>query len=199
MVGTLQHCPKLEIRFANASALPQSALLWSTLSTFANDTQTLIEALSTSPKNKDDLLRRLTAAKSALFVMQAFPSPSSVGPTVQAVFDPHIGRQLQMSTPIRVIEPPSIEDTHKALSSFLDGLEQVAHLAGCTKLATWKVSADTVEFCSVADPRVGRWPASSMVFWSNVRCSLCSVFDTGSLRLLLSFFVPDQLFLVDPL
>jgi len=76
--------------------------------------------------------------------MQAFPSPASVDTSIQDVFDPHIGRQLQMSTPIRVIDPPPMEDTFKAFSSLLDGMEQVAHLAGCNKLATWKVRADVL-------------------------------------------------------
>jgi len=67
--------------------------------------------------------------------------PSDVEPDslAQLAFDPYIGRRLQMATPIRVVRPPTFEQTCKSLNHFLDGLHEIGILETVDNLTTWEV------------------------------------------------------------
>ena len=67
-----------------------------------------------------------------------FPTPAPFSAATLA-FDPYVGRTLQMATPIRVVAPPSFEDTCMAVERFLDGLFETSVLASSDHLTTWQV------------------------------------------------------------
>lgn len=81
-------------------------------------------------------------ARDHLAQVQNTPVPEC-GPNSPAhlAFDPYIGRQLQMATPIRVISPPSFEQTCQTVEHYLNGLEELGLLASVPKISTWKVIA----------------------------------------------------------
>ncbi|KAF5318081.1 hypothetical protein D9619_012186 [Psilocybe cf. subviscida] len=92
------------------------------------------------------MLRFQTAileARDHLAQVQDTPAPEC-GPNSPAhlAFDPYIGRQLQMATPIRVISPPSFEQTCQTVAHYLDGLEELGLLASVPKISTWKIAGN---------------------------------------------------------
>ncbi|KAF9032977.1 Mak10 subunit, NatC N-terminal acetyltransferase-domain-containing protein [Panaeolus papilionaceus] len=105
--------------------------------------KTLVELFSTD-LNKDiqQYQRYLQEARIHLQVMEAFPSkPCSASSPAHRAFDPYIGRQLNMSTPIRVIEPPDLSQTIKFLQGFLENLDETSQLAPVSDLTTWEMVA----------------------------------------------------------
>lgn len=81
-------------------------------------------------------------ARDHLVQVQDTPVPEcDLNSPAHLAFDPYIGRQLQMATPIRVIVPPSFEQTCQTVAHYLDGLEELGLLASVPKISTWKVNA----------------------------------------------------------
>jgi len=79
-------------------------------------------------------------AKDSLQTIRATPSPEfSPDSHAQLAFDPYIGRRLQMATPIRVITPPSFQETCKFFGYFLDGLYEIGLLETVDQITTWEV------------------------------------------------------------
>ncbi|KAF8959765.1 Mak10 subunit, NatC N-terminal acetyltransferase-domain-containing protein [Flammula alnicola] len=103
--------------------------------------KTLIQVMSTDPtKDRFEFQKLVFVAKDYLHTVEANPT-IDIGPDspAQLAFDPYIGRRLQMATPIRVVPPPSFDQTCKILNYFLDGLYEVGLLETVDDLSTWEV------------------------------------------------------------
>ena len=84
------------------------------------------------------------SAHEQLLVIQTYSPECSPGSPAQLAFDPHIGRRLQMFTPIRVILPPDLQKTCDAIRRLLDGVDEISLLKDTNELITWEVS---FKFC----------------------------------------------------
>ena len=80
------------------------------------------------------------SAREQLLVIQTYSPECSPESPAQLAFDPHIGRRLQMFTPMRVIPPPDFQKTCKAIRMFLDGVDEINLLKDRNELVTWEVS-----------------------------------------------------------
>ena len=94
-----------------------------------------------TPRHHHEFIQLIVLARDHLHAMKSGPSPPDPSPSslVPLAFDPHVGRQLQMATPIRIVTPPPFEDTCKAMERFLDGLFDVCLLSSSEQLSTWQV------------------------------------------------------------
>ncbi|KDR82005.1 hypothetical protein GALMADRAFT_221894 [Galerina marginata CBS 339.88] len=102
--------------------------------------KTMLQIMSTDPtKDRYEFQNLVFMAKDHLHTVQANP-PLDQGPETLAhlAFDPYIGRRLQMATPIRIVPPPSFQDTCKTLNHFLDGLYEIGLLETVDQLTTWE-------------------------------------------------------------
>jgi hypothetical protein len=98
--------------------------------------------MNTDPsQNRLEFQNLVILAKEHLHLTQANPPPD-LGPDslAQLAFDPCIGRRLQMATPIRIVPPPTFQQTCKTLGRFLDGLYEIGILETVDELTTWEVS-----------------------------------------------------------
>lgn len=97
--------------------------------------------MSTEPtKDRFEFQRLVFSAKEHLAAVAASPPiECGDGSPAALAFDPYIGRRLQTATPIRVIPPPSFEQTCKTVGEFLDGLQEVGLLETVEDLSTWQV------------------------------------------------------------
>ncbi|KAF8172074.1 Mak10 subunit, NatC N-terminal acetyltransferase-domain-containing protein [Pholiota molesta] len=106
--------------------------------------KSLLQVMSTEPtKDRFEFQRLVFSAKEHLAAVEASP-PIECGDDSPAAlaFDPYIGRRLQTATPIRVIPPPSFEQTCKKVGQFLDGLQEVGLLETVEDLSTWQAVGD---------------------------------------------------------
>ena len=79
------------------------------------------------------------SAREQLLVIQTYSPECSPGSPAQLAFDPHIGRRLQIFTPIRVIPPPDLQKTCDTIRRLLDGFDEVSLLKDTNQLITWEV------------------------------------------------------------
>ena len=79
------------------------------------------------------------SAREQLLVIQTYSPECSPGSPAQLAFDPHIGRRLQIFTPIRVIPPPDLQKTCDTIRRHLDGFDEVSLLKDTNQLITWEV------------------------------------------------------------
>lgn len=103
--------------------------------------QSLLVLLGTDIINhRNDFTQMLLRARQNLQAVKSnpIPTPAPVSAAV-AAFDPYFCRKLQMTTPIRVVKPPSFEDTCGAVERFLDGLVAMTTLTSSSHLTTWQV------------------------------------------------------------
>ncbi|PPQ65821.1 hypothetical protein CVT24_012048 [Panaeolus cyanescens] len=103
----------------------------------------LVQLFSTGINSEPDEYEQfLQEARIHLQVIAAFPSqPCTPSSPAHRAFDPYIGRQLSMSTPIRIIEPPEFQQTIKFMQDFLDSLDETRQLAPVADLTTWEMVA----------------------------------------------------------
>ncbi|PPR02186.1 hypothetical protein CVT26_012126 [Gymnopilus dilepis] len=103
--------------------------------------KTLLQVMSTDiTRNRIEFQQLVFQAQNDLHTVQANPSPECEPDSpAQLAFDPYIGRRLQTATPIRVVPPPSFEETCKALKYLLDGLLEVGFLESFDNLSTWQL------------------------------------------------------------
>ncbi|KAH9483568.1 N-alpha-acetyltransferase 35, NatC auxiliary subunit [Psilocybe cubensis] len=99
------------------------------------------KVMSTIPsQDRFEFQRLLLLARDHLHTVKSNPSPDcEPGSPAQLAFDPYIGRRLQTATPIRIVTPPSIEDTYKSLYRLLDGLYEVGLLETFDQITAWEI------------------------------------------------------------
>lgn len=108
----------------------------------------MLQVMSTEPsKDRFEFQRLVLLAKDHLHTVESNPS-LKCGPDspVHLAFDPYIGRRLQTATPIRIVTPPSIEDTYKSLHRFIEGLYEVGVLETFDQLSAWEVSNPPINY-----------------------------------------------------
>ncbi|KAF8872660.1 Mak10 subunit, NatC N-terminal acetyltransferase-domain-containing protein [Gymnopilus junonius] len=106
--------------------------------------RTILQLLSTDlTRNRLEFQQLVFQAQNDLHSVQA-TSPIECDPDslAQLAFDPYIGRRLQTATPIRVVPPPSFQETCEALRKFLDGMFEIGLLETVDNLSTWQIVAD---------------------------------------------------------
>jgi hypothetical protein len=104
--------------------------------------QSLLQLLSIDVhKHRREFVQYIFLARGHLQKVKKAVPPLSPLPSSPAAlaFDPYVGRQLQMVTPIRVMTPRSFEDTCASVESLLDGLQEVSLLSTAEHLTTWVV------------------------------------------------------------
>ncbi|KAF8162736.1 Mak10 subunit, NatC N-terminal acetyltransferase-domain-containing protein [Crassisporium funariophilum] len=104
--------------------------------------KTLLQIMSAeSSKDRREMNTLIEAAREHLHIIQTHPAPGyfELGSPPQLAFDPYIGRRLQMFTPIRVIPPPSFENTCQAIAHLLDGFQEISLLSQKDELVTWEI------------------------------------------------------------
>ncbi|KAF9557743.1 Mak10-domain-containing protein [Agrocybe pediades] len=104
--------------------------------------KTLLQIMSTDPvQNRLEFQTLVFLAKDALRSVQATPPPTECLPDspAQLAFDPYIGRGLQMAVPIRIITPPSFEETCAFFEHFLNGLYEVGVLETMDQITSWEI------------------------------------------------------------
>jgi len=104
--------------------------------------QSLLQLLSIDVhKHQREFVQYIFLARGHLQKVKKAAPPLSPLPSSPAAlaFDPYVGRQLQMVTPIRVMMPRSFEDTCASIESLLDGLQEVSSLSTAEHLTTWVV------------------------------------------------------------
>ncbi|KAF7323348.1 hypothetical protein HMN09_00115700 [Mycena chlorophos] len=91
-----------------------------------------------SPSN---FMQLIGIARNHLKTVQSYPAPEPPeGSVAHLAFDPYIARKLNSSVPIRVIPPPPIAETWKAVEHMLDGWEELRLLSLTTPIATWETA-----------------------------------------------------------
>ncbi|KAF9528205.1 Mak10 subunit, NatC N-terminal acetyltransferase-domain-containing protein [Crepidotus variabilis] len=108
-----------------------------------------LEPIPTTPAS----IPNLGVPKSNSIIPSTSVSNTYLSSTTPALlsFDPHVGRTLQMSSPIRVVPAPSFEQTCTMVENLLEGLEEAAVLArggkegendGFGALGVWQAMSD---------------------------------------------------------
>jgi hypothetical protein len=103
--------------------------------------QSLLQVMTADPsQDRLEFQNHVSIAREHLHRVQN-DQPPDIKPDslAQFAFDPYIGRRLQMATPIRVVPPPTFEQTCKTLTHFLDGLHEIGILESVDDLTTWEV------------------------------------------------------------
>lgn len=103
--------------------------------------QSLLQVMTADPsQDRLEFQNYLFLAKEHLHRVQIGQLPDIEPDSLaQFAFDPYIGRRLQMATPIRVVPPPTFQQTCKTLKHFLDGLHELGILETIDDLTTWEV------------------------------------------------------------
>ncbi|KJA19072.1 hypothetical protein HYPSUDRAFT_144144 [Hypholoma sublateritium FD-334 SS-4] len=106
--------------------------------------KSLLQVMSTDPtKNRFDFQHAVITGKDHLKLVESCPPIDCEDDSpAQLAFDPYIGRRLQTATPIRVVPPPSFEDTCRTVAYFFDGLQEVGLLETVEELNTWQLVGD---------------------------------------------------------
>lgn len=95
-------------------------------------------------------MQTILRARNHLREIKSSPLPAPAPFSAAALaFDPYVGRNLQVATPIRVVTPPSFIDTCRAVERFLDGLFDISVLSNSDHLTTWQVGAIQPTGCKV--------------------------------------------------
>lgn len=154
--------------------------------------------MSTDPsKDRFQFQYLLISARDHLKLVDTSP-PIECGEDslAQLAFDPYIGRRLQTATPIRIVTPPSFEDTCKFVGHFFDGLQEVGLLETVDVLGTWQVRFDRLVGVHIN-------PLLLLVYRLRVICDngyptlLCAYLTLGPSHRYIRSFYKVEMFFID--